>query len=333
MNRNDTTLLIDAIVRQTVVLIAQMATTGGQRAPLAHVANQVFLGLVQELQSQGVNQKVTADMFGMALRTYQRKRQRLMESATDQGQSLWEAILRFIQKNDLVTRAEVMTRFRRDDEGTVRGILNDLVESGLVFKTGYSHSSRYRAASEADQATDSDDYKEIIASLVRVAIYHNSPMSYDDLAATMVMEEDELEESLNLLLADGRITREERDGQEFYLCDSFLIPYGDEVGWAAAVFDHYQAMVGAICAKLRQGSNKSNTQDAIGGSTFTFDLWENHPFENEVLGLLLEQRTRVQTLRERVEQFNEGVLHPDEMSRVIFYLGQNVLSDRNEEEA
>ena len=36
-------LLIDSIVRQTTVLIAQLATSGGVRAPLAHVANQVFL--------------------------------------------------------------------------------------------------------------------------------------------------------------------------------------------------------------------------------------------------------------------------------------------------
>ena len=42
-------ILIDSIVRQTTVLIAQLATSGGVRAPLAHVANQVFLDLSREL--------------------------------------------------------------------------------------------------------------------------------------------------------------------------------------------------------------------------------------------------------------------------------------------
>ena len=37
-------LLIDSIVRQTTVLVAQLATAGGVRAPLASVANQVFSG-------------------------------------------------------------------------------------------------------------------------------------------------------------------------------------------------------------------------------------------------------------------------------------------------
>lgn len=47
----DTKLLIDAIVRQTTVLIAQLSTAAGIRAPLAHVADQVFVALAQEIES------------------------------------------------------------------------------------------------------------------------------------------------------------------------------------------------------------------------------------------------------------------------------------------
>ncbi len=57
-------LLIDSIVRQTTVLIAQLATATGGRAPLAHTANQVFTDLIRELKEQGVGNKVIADMFG-----------------------------------------------------------------------------------------------------------------------------------------------------------------------------------------------------------------------------------------------------------------------------
>jgi hypothetical protein len=65
----DTRTLIDGIVRQTTVLIAQVSTAAGIRAPLAHVADQVFADLARELEAQGVRQKVVADMFGIALRT------------------------------------------------------------------------------------------------------------------------------------------------------------------------------------------------------------------------------------------------------------------------
>jgi len=69
--------LIDALVQQTTVLIAQLSTAAGFRSPLSHVADQVFLSLAQEIERQGVSRKVVADMFGLALRTYQRKVQRL----------------------------------------------------------------------------------------------------------------------------------------------------------------------------------------------------------------------------------------------------------------
>jgi hypothetical protein len=61
----NTKLLIDAFVRQTTVLIAQVATAAGVRTPLAHVANQVFLDLTQALEEQGLGRKVVADMFGL----------------------------------------------------------------------------------------------------------------------------------------------------------------------------------------------------------------------------------------------------------------------------
>lgn len=78
----ETRHLIAAIMQQTTVLIAQLSTAAGIRAPLARIADQVFLDLGRELEAQGVTRKVAADMFGLALRSYQKKIQRLSESET-----------------------------------------------------------------------------------------------------------------------------------------------------------------------------------------------------------------------------------------------------------
>src|SRR6201995_611704 len=129
-------LLIQAIVRQTTVLIAQLATSGGVRAPLAHVANQVFLDLAAELERQGVSRKVSADMFGLALRSYQRKVARLRESSTVRGQSLWEAVLDFLTVRGVASRSEVLAHFHADAEDLVSGVLYDLAESGVIFSSG-----------------------------------------------------------------------------------------------------------------------------------------------------------------------------------------------------
>jgi hypothetical protein len=58
MNRQ---ILIDQLVRQTMILIAQLATTGGTRAPLAHLADRIFLDLARELEAHGLSRKVAVD--------------------------------------------------------------------------------------------------------------------------------------------------------------------------------------------------------------------------------------------------------------------------------
>jgi hypothetical protein len=129
----NTKALIDGLVRQTTVLIAHVATSAGLRAPLAHVANQIFIDLTTELEQQGLGQKVIADMFGLALRSYQQKLQRLSESATDQGRTLWIAVYEYLSEKQSVRRADVLKRFSMDDEASVKAILRDLCDSGLVY--------------------------------------------------------------------------------------------------------------------------------------------------------------------------------------------------------
>ena len=47
-------LLIDAVVRQTMILVAQLATSEGARAALGHTAKQVFFELATELRGAGL---------------------------------------------------------------------------------------------------------------------------------------------------------------------------------------------------------------------------------------------------------------------------------------
>src|SRR5688500_16094877 len=99
--------LIDGIVRQTTVLIAQLSTTAGIRAPLSRVADQVFLNLARELEGQGVGRKVAADMFGLALRSYQLKISRLAGSASESEHTLWEAVLKKLRAGSGMSRRQV----------------------------------------------------------------------------------------------------------------------------------------------------------------------------------------------------------------------------------
>ena len=116
----DIRLLIDAIVRQTTVLIAQLATAGGSRAPLADVANQVFVNLARELHEAGISRKVSADMFGMALRTSRRRLQRLDESCTFRGQSLWQAVIGQLRTDAALSQSALLEAFAKDGQTLLR---------------------------------------------------------------------------------------------------------------------------------------------------------------------------------------------------------------------
>ncbi len=330
-------LLIDSIFRQTTVLIAQLATAAGGRSTLAHAANQVMADLIRELKDQGVGNKVIADMFGLTLRTYHNRVRRLAESSTFKGRSLWEAVLSFIQEKGSVRRAELLRRFANDDERVVRAVLSDLVDGGMVFHSGRADSATYRAASSDELALfDDEQRREGLEHLLVVTISRFGPLTRPELREQLRLAEPLLGAALASLLASGRVRETPATPEPVLSCDTCVIPFEEPSGWEAAVFDHYQAMVTAICIKLRRGRLSATLGDSIGGSTYTFDIWKGHPMESEVLGLLGALRNHARAVRERVDRYNAE--HAEERPtdegpelRVITYVGQGFLESEKEE--
>jgi DNA-binding MarR family transcriptional regulator len=324
----NTQLLVHGIVQQTMVLIAHVATVGGIRAPLARVANQVFLDLTEELTAQGLGKHVIADMFGMALRTYHRKVRAVSESQTDQGRSVWEAVLEYIREHQPVTGRQVRARFRNDDAQVVIGVLNDLTNSGLTYRSGRAQEAVYRIADAADFGAQHDEgRREAEEYLVWLAIYRDGPVALAQVAEAVSLPEPDCKRAVERLIREGRVS-EHRDAQGTrYASERFDVPVGSEGGWEAAVLDHFQALVAAVCVKLRAGTSRSQHDDATGGGTYSFAVWPGHPLEDEARSLLPRVRAMVNDLRERVDRHNAGVEQPAVQAPVVFYLGQYVKSD------
>jgi hypothetical protein len=323
-------LLIEAIVRQTTILIAQLATSGGTRAPLAQVANQVFLDLVNELERQGVGRKVSADMFGLGLRTYQRKIQRFLESSTDRGRSLWVAVLDYVQHAESVTRAQVLVQFASDDESQVRGVLHDLCESGLITVTGTGTRLTYRVTPEdalvrLRQAHSNDGLDELLWAL----IYREGPCSLAELQKTQV-DADALLPALSRLLEVGRVEQAAPDGP--YTARTLVLPLGSAVGWEAAVFDHFKAVVNTVTSRLRIDRNSPALADRVGGSTYTLEVWPGHPLELQALETLRSLRSQLGDLRDQVERHNADHPAPEKHTQVLMYVGQCSI-ERGEDES
>lgn len=298
--------VIEALVGEMAKLIVELATAAGHRAPLADVGDRLFLELVAALKARDVSGKVIADMFGLALRSYQAKVRRLSESASARGRTLWEAVLDHIREAERISRADVLNRFRYDDEATVRGVLNDLVESGLIYRTGRHDSTAYRIAEAGmADAAESD-------ALVRLTVNRLGPVDRERLRAHLKLDDATLDATLARLEAAGRIER----GPAGWTCETVVLRPDVAGGPGAAVLDHVQAVVATVCARL-QGASTG------GGSTFRFEIWPDHPHAAAVDGALDDLRGRLGELRAAVDAHNAATARPEATREVTIYLGQH----------
>ncbi|HVU05739.1 MAG TPA: hypothetical protein VHE30_28515 [Polyangiaceae bacterium] len=319
--------LINAVVQETMILVAHLATAGGVRAPLANVANQVFADLSAQLSAQGVTKSVIADMFGMALSTYHRRARAAAASRTDVGRSVWEAVVEFVQVNEPVSGAAVLSRFSADDATVVSGVLTDLTDSGVVYRAGRGGGAVYRIANPEDFAsTDEDVRRRAERHIVGLATVRRGPIGAAALAEEVRQSVDVCEAHLESLVRDGLVEKHVVGTKTVYESRRWDVPVGQAEGWEAAVLDHFQAVVTGICIKLRAGTARSSASDAVGGSTYTLEVWPGHPLEEEARGTLSRFRAALVDLRARIDRHNEtNACPPDGRDReVTVYVGQYV---------
>jgi hypothetical protein len=310
-------LLIDDIVRQTTVLIAQLSTAAGVRAPLSHIADQVFVELAKEIESQGVRRKVVADMFGLALRSYQLKVQRLLDQERPTT-SIWQDVYGELTAGAR-TKQELSDALRPADPKDVASVLRDLVGSGLAYSSGRGAATVYGLTSEADRKRLTlVDEQQALVNMVWQLVATERALSREELLGQLNVSARSIERALIVLGEDGRVT--EREGR--LAAESLSIPVGAEQGWEAAVSDHFRSVATAIANKLRWG--RSAPGDVVGGATLSYTVHEQHPLRAEVYSLLERVRAETSALQERVAEHNKLTPPPEDAVRVTFYFGQTL---------
>jgi DNA-binding transcriptional ArsR family regulator len=317
-----------------MILVAHLATAGGVRAPVARIANQVFAELAEQLSAQGVTKTVIADMFGMALSTYHRRVRAAAESQTDAGRSVWEAVVDYVRQNEPVSGALVQGRFARDDAAVVASVLSDLTDSGIVYRSGRGTQAMYRVANPTDFASvNSDGRAQAVRNILWLAIVRRGPIALAELAQETRESVDSAEKHVEALVSAGLVEKRTLGQRTLYESLRFDVPVGQSEGWEAAVLDHFQAVVRAICVKLRLGASRSAVGEAVGGSTYMLDVWPGHPLEHEARSTLTRLREQIAGLRERIDEYNTTHARPPEGSdrEVTVYVGQFVKTNDDDD--
>jgi hypothetical protein len=248
--------------------------------------------------------------------------QRAAASASQQGKTLFEAILDFVESSRGCSRDVLLHRFRHDNEREVVGVVNDLVESGLLYSTGSGSSTLYGVTSEAErqQFTRRSD-TQALASMVLGVVYRNPGITEKELLANSRVAAAELTAALDCLLSERRVELH-ADG---FRAPSFVISTDSAHGWEAAVFDHFQAVCTAIANKVQLRHRQSESSHLVGGSTLHFELSGAHPGLPKVMALLDQVRLLTDSVWDEIYRYNEQ--HPlsdAERVNLTLYFGQNI---------
>jgi hypothetical protein len=317
-------LLIEELVRQTTVLIAHLSTAAGVRAPLSQIADQVFLELARELETQGVRQKVIADMFGLALRSYQTKVQRVTETLSNTDTSLWQEVYESLGKSAR-TRAELELEQRPATPKQVAAVVQDMVQSGLAYSSGRGPDTLFGLVpKEERERIDARQLQQTRRDMCWYFIARGST-TRDSLANHLRVELTELEPILKDLIEDGVV----EDGAQGLRAQPLSIGLNSEQGWETAVLDHFRAVTTALGAKVSRPIARSD--DATGGGTRSFIVHPSHPHFRAVRNLLQETRARSSEMWAAVNDYNARIAPPEDAERITFYFGQHSLLETSDE--
>jgi predicted transcriptional regulator len=239
-------------------------------------------------------------------------------------------VLEYVKSHPRTSRGDLLLRFALDDETQVRAVLRDLCDSQLISAEETATQTLYRAATEDELlALRSAGGMEGFDDLLIALMYREGLLTAAEMAERAQTEQDVIETALERLVSGGRVQEVSDEGTLRYEARALVIPLGAAVGWEAAVFDHFNAMVTTILVRLTNQA-ASNLEDHVGGSTYTIDVWPGHPLEDEVRGTLRQVRSMLSGLRQRVIDHNQDKERPEEYSRVVIYAGQCLIDESSD---
>jgi len=332
MNR---TVLIDAILRQVMELVADIAIAEGKRAPLADISSNAYLELCRALSARGLSSKVIADMFGITVRAHNQKKKRLAGGLRDMQKTLWQRIATKLQQKGSLTKNAIFAAFPSTEGDVISGILFDLVESGLVSKDGKGLETRYQW--ESGNTTNDESGQDHLASFVWVVVHRLGPIRRSALAIALPsVALGDIERSVQLLHDEGRIQIDSsgQNAEPTYSSHQCILEKGEASGWEAPAYDHFQAVMTVLKNRLNKDRVPPNLQSHTGGSTYYFDIQDQHPFRDDVVSLLTKIREEVSSLRSTVDEYNAK--HTNLLAkkvgvsgklRSVFYIGQSIERD------
>ncbi len=151
-------------------------------------------------------------------------------------------------------RDDILKRFRHDDEPSLRGVLRDLTDSGLVFSSGAASNLSFRAATKDEASTLRRGGDSLgLEAFVWSSIYREADIGLEALSERTALSAAELAPVVESLVASGKVERS-GSGDSQQLRSSQLVLGFDDDG------------LGKLRARSLHGAGSNRDSQAFAGS-------------------------------------------------------------------
>ncbi len=322
--------LVERMVPLVAELFATLKVNDPLRMDFASIAEKTVYDVVEVLRSEGLTNEEIAASLDLSIAGFYRKLKDLRETyeggaagSEARTVTLWERIYGHVleRSGGDPTRAVTFTAIERAfgflTPDRLGSILRYLVRFGHLSVSGHGAAREYRVV-VGGGAERGPSYHDAV-----VTLYRDGPLSVAELAARLEADEATCEAFVARLEAAGYLeTTPQGDAAPAHRATAYHIEPESPEGYEAALWDHFQAVVRAICKKVRLKDHNARMHDVIGGTTFSFDLAADDPLYGEISGFLAETRVRMEDWMERALERRPD---PDDRAvRVTIYTGQMV---------
>jgi len=291
--------------------------------------------LMVELSNRGMHRGRIAELFACSTETVRMRAKKHGDLNTRAGSvqplAPWRvtALNRLRESNGAWISVEDLRTSKRVNlsyDCWFNAMIKDLVDAGVLEVNASGLTCRVVCEERLQAVQGTPSSREAEESLVWAAIYRRGPISEADLSPLVAMPGNALRTHLRSLIRQGLVT-DIGESDDAYIATHFEASPIEAQRWESALHDHFAAVYDAAAAKLVHGGSEQWT-GVLGGSTYSFDLWEGHPDEQRVRELLSTLRAVVRPVVDEHREHDRALASTvprAEVYRVVVYLGQGVV--------
>ncbi|NUN13814.1 MAG: ArsR family transcriptional regulator [Myxococcales bacterium] len=325
--------LVERMVPLVAELFATLQVNDPLRMDFADIGQKTLIDIVGVLRQDGMTNEEIAQTLDLSIAGFYKRIRELRETYAPgkRGRpkpTLWEKVYQVVLQKTAssprkaVRYTAVQSVFPSVPDERLRTTLRFLVRFGLLTVTGPTQFPEYRVVPR-------DEEPDITYHSVVVTLYREGPLSLADLAERLRCTTAECEPHLKRLRDAGKLVEsapEHPGGSVRYRATSYHIEPESDLGYQAALWDHFYAVVRAMCKKVRMNTHLAQLNDVIGGTTFSFDVPLQHPLYAEISGFLTQTRVQMEKWLAEVSALNQNGDPALPRARVTIYAGQFVES-------